>query len=223
MRKTGTSGRGARRRRPGPTRRPAGLPDTTDMSVPAQHEQRAAALRARRSLDAATRDAASRRIAAHFLRSSLFHAASSIGCFVSMPDEVDTTEILARAWSAGKRIYCPVVARRRRLRFVEVTRETTLVRRGFGLLEPEAGAEIEPLELDVVVVPLTAFDPYRHRIGMGGGYYDCTFAALRKRRTWLKPKLVGVAFECQKVPKIKANSWDVPLFEVITERHGMRR
>ncbi len=135
-----------------------------------------------------------------------------------MPDEVATDDILSRAWSASKHVYCPVVdARARRLRFVEVTRESPLKRSDFGLLEPIDGEEIEPLNLDVVITPLVAFDSAGSRIGMGGGYYDRTFAVLRQRTNWLHPKLTGVAFSCQKVRKIKANPWDIGLWKVITE------
>ena len=79
------------------------------------------------------------------------------------------------------------------------------------------GDEIDPLELDTVVVPMVAFDDAHQRIGMGGGYYDTTFSALRRPRAPRRPKLVGVAFECQKVRKIKANPWDIAVCEVLTE------
>lgn len=187
------------------------------MAPETQSELRAAALHARRSLDAEARDEATQRIVGHFLRSAFFFKASAIGCFLSMPDEVGTSALIARAWSAKKRIYCPVVAAGRRLRFVEVTRNSALRRSGFGLLEPIDGDEIDPLTLDVVVTPVVAFDADGHRIGMGGGYYDRTFAELRNRRTWLHPKLVGVAFSCQKVQKIKANPWDIALHTILTE------
>lgn len=187
------------------------------MTTSRQSDLRAAGLRARRNLGADERRMASKRIVDKFLRSPLFLKATTIGCYFSLPDEVDTSDIIARAWAASKRIFCPVVAGGRRLRFVEVSRESALRRSGFGLLEPVDGDEIQPLALDVVVTPVVAFDSVGYRIGMGGGYYDCTFAALGSRRTWLHPKLVGVAFACQKVRKIKANPWDIPLYEILTE------
>ena len=72
-------------------------------------------------------------------------------------------------------------------------------------------------ELDVVVTPLVAFDNQRNRIGMGGGYFDRTFTYLRNRQYWLRPKLIGVAFECQRVATIAPNPWDIPIFRVFTE------
>ncbi len=187
------------------------------MSARTQSEQRRSALRARRGLEEQVRLRASRRISDIFLHSHHFYSARRIGCYFSTPDEVDTSAILARAWQASKQIYCPVVVGGRQLRFVAVTRESRLQRSNFGLLEPVEGDEIRPLDLDVVVVPVVAFDGTGRRIGMGGGYYDRTFRALANRREWLHPKLVGVAFDCQKVPKIKANPWDIALSEVLTE------
>jgi 5-formyltetrahydrofolate cyclo-ligase len=181
-----------------------------------QNEQRRAGLAARRALDDAERNTASQRVTSRFLRSSYFYSARDIACYFSMWDEVETGAIVARAWQASKRVWCPVVADQRRLRFVAVTRETRLVSSAFGLLEPDAGPVIDPLDLDVVVIPLVAFDTHRHRIGMGGGYYDCTFARLNRCSAWRRPKLVGLAFECQKVRKIKANPWDIELDAVIT-------
>jgi 5-formyltetrahydrofolate cyclo-ligase len=187
------------------------------MSARTQREQRKSALRARRELAEQARLQASRRICHRFLNSRYFYSAQQIGCYISMPDEVDTSDILARAWQASKQIYCPVVVAGESLRFVALTRESRLVRSGFGLLEPVNGEEILPLDLDVVVVPVVAFDETGRRIGMGGGYYDRTFRALANRRGWMHPKLVGVAFDCQKVPKIKANPWDIALSAVLTE------
>jgi 5-formyltetrahydrofolate cyclo-ligase len=187
------------------------------VTTPTQEVLRRCALQARRELDDESRAAASRRIVGSFLRSAWFHAAANIGCYFPMWDEVDTSPVFSRTWQASKRIWCPVVANERRLHFIEVTRETRLRQSSFGLFEPEDGPSIDPFDLDVVVVPLVAFDAERHRIGMGGGYYDCTFARLSTRGNWQQPKLIGLAFDCQKVPKIKANPWDIPLFDVLTE------
>ncbi|MEQ1661959.1 MAG: 5-formyltetrahydrofolate cyclo-ligase [Thiobacillus sp.] len=47
-------------------------------------------------------------------------------------------------------------------------------------------------------------DPYpaRFRLGMGGGFYDVTLAFMRHRRSWRKPRLVGIAYECQLVESL---------------------
>lgn len=134
-----------------------------------------------------------------------------------MPDEVDTSLIFDRAWRAGKAIFAPVVQAGRPLRFLRVMRKTPLQRSKFGLWEPVSGDEIDPANLDVVVTPSVAIDRHLHRVGMGGGYYDRTFSFLGRRRNWLRPKLLGLVFDCQKVEKITANPWDIRLCGVFSE------
>ena len=74
-----------------------------------------------------------------------------------------------------------------------------------------------PWGLDLILLPLVGFDLKGNRLGMGGGYYDRTLSYLRHRRFWIKPRLVGVAHECQKVDSLIARPWDIPLDAVVTE------
>ena len=103
------------------------------------------------------------------------------------------------------------------MNFIEVRPDSDLKINRYGLWEPAFGAKILVNALDTVVTPVVAFDEAAHRIGMGGGYFDRAFVFLRHRQHWLQPKLVGLAFNCQKVEKIKANPWDIRLYRVITE------
>ena len=67
-------------------------------------------------------------------------------------------------------------------------------------------------------MPLVGFDQQGYRLGMGGGYYDATLAFMQHRRLWRKPRLVGVAYECQRVETLPHDPWDMPLDAVLTER-----
>ena len=180
-------------------------------------ELRRTALAARRRMTAADRAAAAGIITGRFLRSADFLGSDCIGAFLSMPDEVATDAILLRAWRAKKRVFVPRTVAKRRLEFCELRPDTTLRRGPFGIWEPIGGTAIDPPMLDVVVTPLVAYDDYGNRIGMGAGLYDRTFAFLRQRRSWRRPRLIGVAFACQRLEKIPANPWDIPVFRVITE------
>ena len=163
------------------------------------------------------REHASEVIFEQVVHASWFQRSRFVGCYLSLPDEVDTWRIFARAWRMKKRIFAPVTRRNRLLEFREVTPETDLVRDDFGLLMPDAGEVIAARKLDLVLTPMVAFDENRQRLGMGGGYYDRTFSFLHMRRQLLKPKLVGLAFACQKAAEIPANPWDIRLYSVITE------
>mgnify|MGYP001811658043 CR=1 FL=1 len=159
---------------------------------------------------------ASRQISDALIRSHEFHAAKTLACYLPMQDEVDPSRIIARAGRANKRVFCPVVTRDGVMAFRELQPDTTLERGPFGIWEPVGGTTLAPRDLDLVVTPLVAFDTQQHRIGMGGGYYDRCFAHLLHRRYWLQPKLMGIAFECQKVEKIQPNPWDIRLYSVVS-------
>ncbi len=71
-------------------------------------------------------------------------------------------------------------------------------------------------ELDLVFLPLVAFDRVGHRVGMGGGYYDRTFAFVQQMHH--KPILIGLAYEMQQVDGLPFCTWDIPLDGVLTEK-----
>ena len=175
------------------------------------------ALLARRGMSEDERVSASNRICQRVCDSREFFASKSIACYLPMHDEVDTRSIIDRAWRANKRIYVPILRGGAEMLFCQIDRDTELERNSFGVWEPVRGFIIEPRQLDLVVTPTVAFDNNKNRIGMGGGYFDRCFSFLRHRKHWLRPKLLGVAFQCQKVEDIAANPWDIPLYRIITD------
>jgi 5-formyltetrahydrofolate cyclo-ligase len=178
---------------------------------------RAQAKRSRQEMSHADRADESRRIAERFLNSRHFLNCRTLACYLATWDEVDTNSIIERAWRAKKRVFAPVIGTRGEMTFGRLLPETTLVRNEFGLWEPTSDLRIDPSDLDIVVTPLVAFDSKYNRIGMGGGYFDRTFAFLRGRQSWLRPKLVGLAFDCQKVEKISPKPWDIRLYHVYSD------
>ena len=74
------------------------------------------------------------------------------------------------------------------------------------------------MDLDLVLVPLVAFDDRGNRLGMGGGYYDQTFAFLSQRQHYRRPTLLGVAYEFQRLVALPVQAWDIPLDGVATEK-----
>jgi 5-formyltetrahydrofolate cyclo-ligase len=98
------------------------------------------------------------------------------------------------------------------LRFREWSPGCTMIPGAFGALIPADGAWIEP---EVLIVPLLAFDARGYRLGYGGGYYDRTLEALRKRRPTFA---VGFAFAAQEVAEVPIEPTDQRLDALITER-----
>lgn len=159
----------------------------------------------------------SEKIAERVIHAPWFQRASCVGCYLPTSAEVNTWKIIARAWRMKKRVFVPVVKKNRRMQFRELTPNTDLRAGQWGLLEPDSGEIVSARMLDVVVTPVVAFDEDNHRIGMGGGYFDRTFAFTRHRMHWQRPRMIGLAFACQKVAKIPPNPWDIRVFTVITE------
>ena len=73
----------------------------------------------------------------------------------------------------------------------------------------------------MVLLPLVGFDANGARLGMGGGFYDATFAFKQKpavqTKPTAKPWLFGVAHACQQVDALTTEAWDIPLQGVVTD------
>jgi 5-formyltetrahydrofolate cyclo-ligase len=89
---------------------------------------------------------------------------------------------------------------------------TTIKTSVYGIPEPTDGIIVEPSLLDVVFVPLLAFDNQGHRIGYGKGFYDRFLAECR--HDCIK---VGLSF-FEPVRKIVHENMDFPLDYCITPK-----
>ena len=176
----------------------------------------------RRSMPRAERAAAERAIAARLRRLGCARPGLRVAAYLAMPGEASLADFLAAASATGTRLWVPRIASRRRrtLEFVELAPGASLRRGAYGIAEPAGcGRPVRIGNLDVVLVPLVAFDRAGHRLGMGAGYYDRALAARRDRdRAYRRPKLVGIAYACQEVDSIEPRPWDVALDAVVTER-----
>ncbi len=173
----------------------------------------------RRALPPGKRARAEQAAVSRVAHSHFFTAANSVALYDAVDGELDVWALTALALAAGKRVYLPALRPGRRLAFVPLDRETTLQRNRYGILEPDGTRQADPRCIDLVITPLVGFDPAGNRLGMGAGYYDMAFGYLNRRRSWLKPKLVGVAFDEQKTAHLHSAPWDVPLWRVVTPTH----
>ena len=146
--------------------------------------------------------------------------AHRIACYFPVGREIDCRYIIDEAWQRGRQIFLPVLWGRE-LRFARYTEKAEILRNFLGIPEPvhTRSTLVKPADIDVVLAPLVAFDAIGNRIGMGGGYYDRSFRFLQARHTWQKPLYVGIGYEFQKAPEIKAFSWDVSLHYTVTEKY----
>jgi len=134
-------------------------------------------------------------------------------------------EISLHAWLIQRpdvAFFLPCLQSGRMLRFAEWRVGAPLRVNRFGIPEPEVGGEhlCEAQQIDVILMPLLAFDRTGARLGMGGGYYDRT-CAFRQRQA-MPPLLVGVAYHWQEQERLSAESWDVPMDVIATDRELIR-
>lgn len=175
----------------------------------------------RRALPDAVRALADRAIRAHIKRLPEYRRARRVALYLAFDGEPSLGALVEAARLHGKRVYVPVL-RGTTMRFAELAAGATLRPNLFGIMEPKLGGRIDARRLDLVLTPLVAFDDHGVRIGVGRGYYDRCFRFLRHRKAWRRPKLLGVAYELQRVPPLAPSSWDIPLWGVVTET-GARR
>jgi len=173
----------------------------------------------RRSLPRHEAAACAEQLAQHARKHPALLRGQRIAAYLTNDGEIDPLPLLEHLWSSGKQIYLPVLVpfSPQKLWFARFDRNDMLAINRFGIAEPVKRELIKPCALDLVLAPLVAFDTAGHRIGMGGGFYDRTFAFLQRRQYWRKPVLFGLAYEFQKQARIKPNEWDVPLGAIATE------
>jgi len=175
----------------------------------------------RRALSWQQRAIAAEQFADHFSKTKIFINSERIAFYMANDGELDPACLMEIAWAMGKACYLPVLTANhdKSLMFAPYESGHPLVYNRFGIGEPFVAARrrIKARQLDLMVMPLVAFDKKGNRIGMGGGYYDRTLHYLKSRSNWLKPKLVGIGYEFQLVKEIDVESWDVPLTYISTE------
>jgi 5-formyltetrahydrofolate cyclo-ligase len=178
---------------------------------------RAALVAQRRALSPIAVAAASELVASRVLALPIVSGATRLALYRPVRGEIDTDAIARWAWRERRRVYLPVTKPPRTMTFARWREGDQLVPSPFGIEEPRAHARtVAATRLDVVCVPLVAFDRRGTRLGHGGGYYDATFAfRLSPRR--VRPVLVGLAHAVQEIPTLDRHPWDVPLDVVVTD------
>jgi 5-formyltetrahydrofolate cyclo-ligase len=128
--------------------------------------------------------------------------------------EVDVSFINLQAEQEGKTVAYPICHGGGRMVAAAPEGPAAWAAGKYGILAPiESRSRIlAPAEIDLVIVPCTAFDGTRRaRAGMGAGYYD-RYLPLCLNAAW-----IAVAYEAQHIPGICCEPWDAALHAVVTE------
>ncbi len=130
--------------------------------------------------------------------------------YIDCKNEVMTGPVMKAALSDGKRIAAPKVIGQNMV-FYEIHGMEDLEPGYFGILEPKEGLPIARGEDGLLLMPGVAFDPMRHRIGYGGGFYD-RYLSIHTRM-----KKVAVAFEFQILKEVPFEKTDILPDLIVTE------
>ena len=162
---------------------------------------------------------AANRVVSRLSRLAWFRQARDVAIYLPHQGELDLSGLPQRA--PGKNYFLPLLPPRRGepLNFAPLRERARLRRNRYGIPEPVADPRqrVAAARLDLVVVPLVAFDRRGGRLGMGGGYYDATLAFLARRQAWLTPKVIGVAYAMQEVAALPLDPWDALMMAIVTE------
>ena len=142
------------------------------------------------------------------------HSSLKIGLYVSFGNEVRTMKLIEKIISLEKEVYLPVQNFiNETLVFRQYTKDSKLIENQNKILEPKMGKEIDPEDLDIIFIPLLAFDKNLNRVGMGKGYYDKTLHGKKAG------KLVGLAYDFQEISNAFPEDHDVVMNAIITSKN----
>lgn len=84
----------------------------------------------------------------------------------------------------------------------------------FGILEPHSDSvQLQPEEVDLILVPAVACDQQGYRLGYGGGFYD----RMLSDSVWQNIPTIGIVFDFAHVVQLPIDPWDYALDGVCTE------
>lgn len=171
---------------------------------------------ARQQLSSAQQQQAAQALSQQFLNLPELLNSQHIAVYLHNDGEIATAELINSLWQLGKSVYLPVLHpfTSGYLLFQHYQPNTLLTSNKYGIAEPILSCQDIKVvaELDLILTPLVAFDAQGQRMGMGGGFYDRTFAD----QPLAQQRMIGLAHDCQQVACIPTEAWDVPLPMVLT-------
>ncbi|HJA93897.1 MAG TPA: 5-formyltetrahydrofolate cyclo-ligase [Candidatus Eisenbergiella merdipullorum] len=174
------------------------------------------AVRRRSGLSGEEREFAGKQILCTLCSLPQYRSAARLLTYVSLGDEAPTWGLIRTALSEGKQVYCPRVEEAGRMSFYRI-RSTDELEPGFhGIWEPPAKEmqKYRPGPHDLIIMPGTAFDRKRGRLGYGGGYYDRFLQTLGENSV----EKIALCFSCQVMEDLPQDVTDIRPDLIVTEQ-----
>lgn len=143
---------------------------------------------------------------------------ANIGLYLDDFGELPTTPIIKLCQQYNLTPYLPITKQHQALSFAPCFYElnkTPLKRHALGMKEPITKHTIKLNQLDCIICPLVAVDKLGNRLGMGGGFYDRTFANFRGLK-------VGWCYDFQITEQLSVNDWDQGVDFIISNQGILR-
>ncbi|WP_343377627.1 5-formyltetrahydrofolate cyclo-ligase [Buchnera aphidicola (Formosaphis micheliae)] len=138
-----------------------------------------------------------------------------VAIFFSFDGEINTFPLITQMLNKNINVYLPVIDpyHLRNLLFIKYNHTTQLVLNKFNIFEPKIIYRdiIDINQLDIIFVPLVAFNNLGYRLGMGGGFYD---KILQNCKDTIVP--IGLAYDFQFISFFPVYSWDILLPIIFT-------
>ncbi len=146
-----------------------------------------------------------------FLKSDAYEKSRVLMLYMPLGNETDTSYIITKALSDGKKIVLPVTDIKNTDIIPYYADDTTVFDVGaFSISEPKNTAVANVDDIDTVIVPGIAFSKYGARVGFGKGFYD---RFLKKSRA----VKIGYCYAYQICDDIIADNHDIPMDYIISE------
>lgn len=139
-----------------------------------------------------------------------YQEAHHVGVYMAHRGEVNPIECVHDAWASGKACYLPVVGDDGSMQWRAYVADSVLIKNRYGIFEPAEAACLPASALDIVLLPMVAFNTRKQRLGYGGGYFDRCFTS----RT--KSYLIGLAYAWQLNDDWKAEATDMACDLILT-------
>ncbi len=184
-----------------------------DTTVPIKSAMRQKIGDLRAALTAQQRERETEICVSGVLASTEYQTATHMLVTMSFGSEIQTRDIIKRAWADGKRVALPRVVRTsNELSLFWIDSDTMLERNPLGIDEPALAAPPATAnEFDLVLVPGLAFDLAGNRLGYGRGYYDRLQKILHRRAVRM-----AIAFDCQCVDIVPTGITDEQIDVLVT-------
>mgnify|MGYP002623700332 CR=1 FL=1 len=134
--------------------------------------------------------------------------AQTVLLYHSLPDEVDTHDLVRRAVRDGKRVLLPAVVGEE-LELRSFRSDDDLQQGAFHILQPSGATFTDTDAIDFALIPGVAFTPDGCRLGRGRGYYDRLLPRLRNAYK------VGICWPFQLLPQLPCLPHDVRMDAVV--------